>query len=527
LRARIEHELFQKWANGKWSMQDTSRLVSALIDSLEEHASAIDDQIQKLQDKVRDAQARVQATGLEWSHIGVVRALLGKRTDVFNRQAENLSQWYIHRTRVEAFSYAKYLLQFLTTELNDLSNEVSRAASSIEEATKDFKSKIDARLADSGQDDLTKQVVRFYKPEVVKDFVKTLVRDKSLQLKQTAAVRQALLALLGENQTFAAFNARIPKEKFVEALEATCEANATDAHNEYVVQSKDRPRVLGVSVIERLSREYGGNPEALRSYVIGITSHAMNYLRFNGIEENKGGPGTGGAKVSALSIILPDSQELREFRDTLKNEFSQNVKIAAKELVSSTSRANEITLVTLTNSFPARYVEDVSFLKKRYFQRISGNDAEQAKFELHAEGDGSQLPDLYLPETDPKRYLANLLIANGMNAIQTWPDPDTGESGLYLLIKDERGLDTPMRLGKDFDDAWANPNADADDPLSMKITQALATEFLHQTKRDELFVKVMAEVEAIKAERKNPLDKAVRAYSEAARLADTILHQRG
>jgi len=30
----------------------------------------------------------------------------------------------------------------------------------------------------------------------------------------------------------------------------------------------------------------------------------------------------------------------------------------------------------------------------------------------------------------------------------------------------------------------------------------------------------------VKAERKNPLDKVVRAYSEAARLADTILRTR-
>ena len=53
-----------------------------------------------------------------------------------------------------------------------------------------------------------------------------------------------------------------------------------------------------------------------------------------------------------------------------------------------------------------------------------------------------------------------------------------------------------------------------------------AAEFLHQQKREELMSKVIAEVEAIKAERKNPLDKAVRAYSEAARIADTILQRR-
>jgi hypothetical protein len=259
-----------------------------------------------------------------------------------------------------------------------------------------------------------------------------------------------------------------------------------------------------------------------------VLSHAKNYLRFNGNEESKRGPGTFGTRVSSLSIILPDSQELPQFRETLKNEFSQNIQIAAKEVVKSTSRANEITLVTLTSLFPARYVEDVSFLKERYRQRVSGNDGEQARLELHAEGDCSQLPDLFLPEADPKRYLANLLIAKSMNAIQTLEDPDTGLASLYLLTKDERGFDRePMRLGKDFGEAWANPNAEADDALSMTVSQGLASDFLHQTKRDELFDKVKAEFEAIKAERKNPLDKAVRAYSEAVRLADTILHQRG
>jgi hypothetical protein len=224
---------------------------------------------------------------------------------------------------------------------------------------------IEARLADTGQDDLKKHVVRFYKPTVVKDFVKSMVRDRALQTKQTAAVRQAIVATLGDNLTFASFNVRIPREKFIAALESTCEQNATDAHNTYVAESKDRPRILGVSVIDRLNREYGGNPEGLRSYVIGILAHAKNYLRFNGNEEGRRGPGTFGSKMSALTIILPDSQELPEFRETLRREFSQNAQIAAKEVVKSAGRQSEITLVSLTNLFPARCVEDVSYANER------------------------------------------------------------------------------------------------------------------------------------------------------------------
>jgi hypothetical protein len=132
-----------------------------------------------------------------------------------------------------------------------------------------------------------------------------------------------------------------------------------------------------------------------------------------------------------------------------------------------------------------------------------------------------------MPEADPKKYLAHLLIAKSMGAVQSLQDPDTGVTGLYLLMKDERGLDMdPMKLGKDFTEAWSNPNVEAADALEMMVTRGLASDFLHQTKRDDLTQKVLAEVDAIKAERKNPLDKTVRAYTDAARLADTLLQQR-
>jgi len=527
LRSRIEQDLFQEWVNGARSMQDTSRLVTALLASIDEYGRNLDDRTQKLQEAVRDTQARVQATGLEWSHINLLNAVLGRRSDLFNAQALNLTQLYTLQTRVEGFNYAKYLLQFLTMELNDLANEVTRAASTLEDATKGFASGIEARLSDSGQDDLKRQVVRFYKPVVVKDFVKTMVRDKSLEMKQTAGVRQALAALLGDSQTFTSFNVRIPREKFASTLESTCEQNALDAHNAYVAENKDRARVLGVSVIERLNREYGGNLEGLRNYLIGILNHAKVYLRFNGNEEGKRGPGTYGNRVSSLTIILPDSQELPEFRETLRNEFSQNAQIAAKEVIKTTTRQSEITLVTLSSLFPARYSDDVAFLKERYDQRVTGSDADQAKFELHAEGDGSQLPGLFLPEADPKRYLANLLLAKSIGKVQSLEDPDTGLTGLYLILEDERGLSLdPIQLGKDFADASANPNAEASDALAMAVSQALGSDYLHQAKRDELIKQVLAEVDAIRAERKNPLDKTVRAYSDAARLADTIVQRR-
>jgi hypothetical protein len=114
-----------------------------------------------------------------------------------------------------------------------------------------------------------------------------------------------------------------------------------------------------------------------------------------------------------------------------------------------------------------------------------------------------------------------------MELVKTIEDPDTGISSLYLLAKDERGLDRePLKLGKDLADAYADPSAEASDAIGSAVTAALASDYLHEAKREELMSKVMAELDAVKAQRKNPLDKVVRAYTEATRLVDTIVHQR-
>jgi hypothetical protein len=74
--------------------------------------------------------------------------------------------------------------------------------------------------------------------------------------------------------------------------------------------------------------------------------------------------------------------------------------------VTSRNKPNEITLVSLTNLFPSRFVADVGFLGERYNSRISGSDGQQARMELHGEGDGTQFPSLFIEDADPKKFLA-------------------------------------------------------------------------------------------------------------------------
>jgi len=527
LRGRIERDLFQDWMNGEKSMYDISRLLSALVASLEERLKLTDDRISKQKEGEESFASKVAFNAKEWAKVGVISGWLGKRQNLLNAQGECLQQLYIYRTRIAGMEFSKKLIQALVADLTILGAEVSRCTAMIVDSTKDFNESIDARCADSGQADLQKPVIRFYHPDTVKDFTKSLVRDRTAQQKQSGTVRIALAALLGEAQNFTNFNARISKEKFIDVLESTCVKNATDAHNNYVAANRDLSRILQVSIIERLYREYAGNRDALRSYVISVVSRAKNYLCFNDLEVKRQGSGTAqGGFVSYLSIILPEAPDLAEFHSALRSEF-ENATTGAKEIVLGKDKPHEITLVSITNLFPVRFVKDVAFLREKYEQRITANDADQARMELHLEGDGSGLPNLFVGDVEPKKFLAYLLLAKAMDVVQLLEDPDTGLKNLYLLTKNEKGRENaPILLGKSMDNALQQSSLETYDALIASVDPLLAKEFLHAKKREELSISIQSQLNEVRAERKNPLDRTYRLFAQAAETAESILAPR-
>ena len=246
-----------------------------------------------------------------------------KRQNLLNEQGECLRQLYIYRTRLEGLGFAKNLLEALIADLALLAADVSRCAAMMVEAGKDFSARVAERCADPGQADLQKPVVRFYKPDAVKDLAKALIRNRIEQQKHSATVRAALAPLLGENQNFASFNLRISREKFTGVLESLAAKNAAAAHDNYVATHPDHAPMLQVSLMERLRREYAGNSEALRAYVKDVVSHTGNYLCFNEAEVSRHGPGAfqGSEMISCLSIIVPAAPDMADFRELLRGEF--------------------------------------------------------------------------------------------------------------------------------------------------------------------------------------------------------------
>ena len=239
IRKRIETELFADWKTGAKSMHDISRLLEALLNALNQRSASMDDKIARSKDNETLTETAITSNRKDWAKIGLLSQLTGSRQRLFDKQAEVLAEHYIHRTRTLGWHYAKKLLEGLVAELTALAGEIGAAASMITEATEEFNKRVSVRCADKGRDDLTRQVIRFYDPTMVRDFATRLVRDKAEQAKQTNAVRVRIAELLGDDQKFSTLNAKINTEKFIEALELTCLKSAEDAHN--VAISTDPP----------------------------------------------------------------------------------------------------------------------------------------------------------------------------------------------------------------------------------------------------------------------------------------------
>ena len=525
LRGRIENDLFQEWIAGEKSVFDLSGLLPALVSSLQVRLKHLDDKIARHRQLEEETANRVLANAREWSRVGMLSGLMGKRQNLFDLQGECLQQLYIYRTRIEGIDFARKLLQALIPELPTIGSQVARCAAAMAEAAKYFAARIAERCTDSGKGDFSRPVIRFYNPATVKDFARALVSDQGEQQRQSTAVRAALAAMLGEDKSFTSFN-RIPQQKFIDLLEATSVKNVAVAHDSYVAAHPHRARILRVSIVEHLCREYAAKPEALRTYVSNVVSRVGNCLCFNDAEVSREGTGafSGRRFVSYLSVVLPEAPDFAEFRQLLRKEF-YNATSGTKDEVTSKGRPHEITLVHVTNLFPVRFVQEAAFLREQYEQRIRASDSVQARLELHLEGDGSALPSLYVPDVEPKKFLAYLMIGRAMEVVQTLEDPSTGVKTLYLVNRNDKG-GPPVPLGRDLNEALGESNLLTYDALVTTIQPLLKKEYLQFQKRQALSASVEAQVDEVRAQRKNPSDTLYRMFSHAGETAVVLLGAR-
>ena len=116
------------------------------------------------------------------------------------------------------------------------------------------------------------------------------------------------------------------------------------------------------------------------------------------------------------------------------------------------------------------------------------------------------------------------MLAKSMDIIQSLENPDTGVTSLYLLTKNDKGRENdPIELGKDFAAAVEDANLISYDALGGAVESALSRDYLHRLKREELLTSLDAQLDQVRAEHKNPLDKTFKAFKAASEAAAAMV----
>jgi hypothetical protein len=503
LRGRIERDLFSSWRTGERSMHDIDRLVVALIESLEERLGTIDSKVSKVaeeSDVYKANEDRITENRKQWARLGILSVTLGKHKNILNAQAEALITRYTLRTRLQGFRYARELVQRLIQEFNILSKDIASCKLMLTDSAAHFKTALDGRLQDGGQKDLSKPMIREYDAVRVRGFVRDMTTDRSLQRRQTSAARERLVLLLGDRLTFANFSAKISMTNFEDTVSASCKDEAAAAHADVVALSKERGGVLDVNLIDFLRREYEGNEDQLNSYARNTMNMAKNYLKLSSVQKQLVGPGIPSANNSEeatcstfVTIVAPKVPESAEFRTHFCDLLKNANKVGLANVVSNDTRPQEITILSITNVFPARFVEIAEYLKQKYDLRRSGENPKRAFLELHSEGEeytlgvGQELYDLY-PETyAPADVLPWLELAQALDLIEEGKDFTTGRKLIKLKIRDKSGLpEPPMDLGTDIESVVQDSDPATVEELKSQVQNILMTDYIRIEKREQI-----------------------------------------
>jgi hypothetical protein len=507
LSSRIEADLFTAWQNGTRSIFDTDRLLQSLLGALNKKLQNIDLAIAKLSENsegFKSKQRTADENSKAWSTLGAISIAFGKHKSILSAQAEIWALMYIDKTYLEGYRFGRELIERLIHDVASLQANVGYCKVTVNSATESFRNAMDCRLRDEGQRDVGKQVVRQYDPEIVRRFVRDLSRDGKEQSKQTAEVRKRIAERLGGKLTFANFAAVISPGVLEDALTECCKRSAEAAHVDAVARHPERGQVLKVNVLEQLRREFDGNADALRQYTSSIMKMSRNYLKLNEQQKALLAPGIPAANnlenaicATYNTIIAPDIPELTEFRARFCDALRDQAMHGVSNVVVNNERSQEITIITTTNIFPARFSDLVGLLKEKYQQRIA-TGGKRAFLELHSEGEAQELaPNMEFFDLYPDAYksadiLPWLMLAQSLDLIREGQDYTTGREVLNFTTMDADGLPEIRPLGRDI-----NAVIEAADPALMEelkhtLRNKLSGEYLRVEKRQELEDKVLS-----------------------------------
>jgi hypothetical protein len=528
----IEKDLFADWVSGKRSMFDIGEILKELRKVLKEKISNAERKISEFRKVVEAAGPDIRKNNQTWANIGPLSGVFGKREAVLLAQSEVFLRRDSARHRVEAWTYAAALLEKIIGELETMASHVAANISLFAEIMEGgqsadksprfegLKERISSRCKEDEEFDVTAQVVKLYEPSKIREFATRLIRSEEIQTAQTASVRRAILNALGESTSFSKFHEKLNRGVLMDLLDTVCRAEAVKAHDQ--LPDLNANRILGNNIVDKLYRMYAGNALQLGLYIKKLVDSAGLNINLDESERRNSSPGSAPDTYSMqLTVMCPKAREFPAYRDDVVDAV-KSASNAGATIVEG-AKDNEITIVSIANHFPLRYVRQIKFLETKYKKRLIEHP--KARLELHTEGDGSAWPPLFLLSAKDVNLLPLMIIARAMGIVIDDTDALTGKPVVVKYLRDASGNEDVEVLGGSDAEVVEKKDVRLANQLSAIVNAKLASEFRSESKRDLVRAFIGQMRERVEAANPSVMSKERQAFAAAAKQVAEILAQ--
>lgn len=413
IRRTIEHEVYEKWKVGDISIIELQKVSKLLLERITEIRKDIEEQANKELEEFEAIDVERRENVSEWSQLGLLQRMVNKGARMYADHQEILTDYYTCKTMLVAWEFAKKLAAKLFVELGKMDADISAFGQKINDAIEETERLIAAQQkVNKGLEDMKGAVIEVSEEEQMASFEVDLKVDKIDMPNIARQLRESILPQT-EFTNFGNLATSISVDAVKDAFDLKLAEIIKTKHDEKAESDK---KVLGLNILTQLQQKLTTDEE-IKRFADEIVKQSGVYLKLNNdqmqlhVRNNEGSlsptnPASINKKTILVSIPSPDDNEsLKAFADKLakaiEESFPQGSSRPSLVINKKSPRKDELSIVTVAYCFPMRCMTWMATYKDKYEQFLnSGNpntDASNAIL-LHSEGDGSELPSLFVVE---------------------------------------------------------------------------------------------------------------------------------
>lgn len=517
---RVASDMFDDWRSGRRSLRDLERIAQALIEDLTERGRKTQEDLQRLERDEKAREAERQTLFDQFVKPGFIRP----RRQILEQLSEKLAHLFGTRALRKGIEFQIRVMTEALVQAQALKATIETAIATFETAYDEAERRRAARVR-VNETAAAAHEFKLYDPAHVRALLRRIEQREQVQREQVAALRDRLIEALGARPDFDRL-AELNGQRLVALIESDAETRAERALEKV---ENDRDRILNASVVQKLHEEYQGRDEELRRFISERVAEAGNFAPLNPGEQALG---NGNPVNRAVVAFVPAAEELREGLREFHAELVRAIRGAGAgrqvEIVETRGRGNEIVFLSLVNQFPLRYLQPIAYLRQRYARLLAGTEARRKRLELHIEGDGTQLPNLFIRGIEEVRrdLRGHWLIAEVANLLIERRNPATGEMETVIKSITPDGEVRMPRVGGRIAEGTARLTHQSAQILRDAVESYLR-QLIHVDDREAVVQKLIArQNQVLEASGFNELSDAFVAVQQDVRVARGLLAAR-